>query len=137
MLGRIKDKIGEIEKYLQELYEMVPEFLEEYKTDFKTKAACERYFEKIVEATVDLAFLIIRHKKLKYPEDEESSFIILFENNIISKNLFYQLRHAKGMRNVIVHQYGVIDDEKIFNALKENLEKDINEFIKSIRLNLK
>ncbi len=132
---RIQDKIEQIEKFKEELYEMIPQNmnLEEYIIDLKTKAICERYFEKIIEGVVDLAFLIIREKELKMPEDEESSFIILSENRIISEILAARFKEAKGMRNVIVHQYGEIDDEKVFHAVFEELEKDINEFLHNIK----
>lgn len=56
MNERIKDKIEEIEKYLDELVEISPSTLDRYIEDFKTRAACERYTEKIIEAVVDLAF---------------------------------------------------------------------------------
>jgi uncharacterized protein YutE (UPF0331/DUF86 family) len=137
MNERIKDKIEQIEKFLQELSEMVPKSLEEYKKDFIRKAACERYVEKIIEAMLDLTFLIIRFKSFKNPEDEENSLAILYENKIISKDLSENLRKAKGMRNVIVHEYGMIDDEKIFHAVYKELEKDMKEFIKSIELSLR
>jgi len=139
MKERIKDKITDIEKYLSELYKNIPLDLdvEDYNKDIKTKAVCERYLEKIIEAVIDLTFLIIRFKSLKVPEDEESSFTILCENKLISKNLSENLKKAKGMRNVIVHEYGTIDDEKVFHAIYEELEKDIKEFIKSIELSLK
>ena len=41
---RIQDKIGEIEKYLEELSEIQPENFENYKNDFKTKTTSEKYF---------------------------------------------------------------------------------------------
>ncbi|MEK6951775.1 MAG: hypothetical protein AABX29_02060 [Nanoarchaeota archaeon] len=56
MVERIEEKIDEIENYLEELLTIIPDNLDVYLKDFKTKAACERYFEKIIEATVDLAF---------------------------------------------------------------------------------
>ena len=52
---RIKDKIKEIEGYLSELSEIIPKSFEEYK-EIKNKAACERYFEKIIESVIDLSF---------------------------------------------------------------------------------
>jgi uncharacterized protein YutE (UPF0331/DUF86 family) len=139
MNERIKDKIEDIERYISELYENIPLNLdiEDYKKDIKTKAICERYFEKIVEAIIDIVFLMIKEKKLKIPEDEESSFKILSQNNIISIELAKKLIDAKGMRNIIVHEYGTIDDEKIFHAIYKELEKDTKEFIKSIELSLK
>ena len=44
--NRISDKINEIETYLEELEEITPNSFNAYAKDFKTKAACERYFEK-------------------------------------------------------------------------------------------
>jgi len=132
-MSRINDKIEEIEKYLQELNEIIPAEYEEYISNLEKRAACERYFEKIVEAVVDLAFLTIRNKNLKMPEDEESSFSIFAEQNIISEELAEKLRNAKGMRNIIAHEYGKIDDELVFEAVSEHLEKDIKEFINIIK----
>ena len=136
-IDRINDKIEQIEKYLSELYEFFPYELEIYLRDFGKKAASERYFEKVVEAIVDLVFLVIKEKKLKIPEDEESSFIILADNNIISLELAKRLKDAKGMRNFIAHEYGEIDDVKVFNAINEQLEADVKEFINSIKVILK
>lgn len=133
MNERIKDKIENIEKYLDELLEIIPEDFKEYKKDFKTKAACERYFEKIVEAVVDLAFLFIKEKKLKLPEEDKQEFDILFEEKIISSDLSKKLKSAKGMRNLIAHEYGYVDDEIVFNSITEELERDITDFIKQIK----
>ena len=132
-MGRIEDKRKEIEKYLEELRAIVPKTIEEYATNIEKKAACERYIEKIVEAAIDLAFLIIKSNKLRIPEDDGDAFTILSENNIIASSLATKLRNAKGMKNIIAHQYGKIDDEIIFEALSGQLEKDVMEFIESIK----
>ena len=130
---RIKNKIEEIENYLNELSEITPKSYEYYKKDLKTKAACERYFEKIIEAVVDLAFSIIRYKGLKIPEEDKQAFDILSEGEIISKELAEKLKDAKGMRNLISHEYGSVDNEIVFNSITEELGKDVNEFIKNIK----
>lgn len=130
---KISDKIIEIEKYLEELYEIFPISFEEYKIDFKSKAACERYFEKIIEAVVDLTFLVIKEKELKQPEYEKESFDILSKANIISETLSSKLQYAKGMRNIISHQYGKIDDQIVFNSINEELKEDVQKFIKAIK----
>jgi len=130
---RINDKIKEIEKYLEELSEIVPSSLDVYLKDFKTKAACERYAEKIIEAVVDLAFIFIKERKLKKPEDDYEAFEILKNNKIISKELLEKFKDAKGMRNFLAHRYGEINNKIIFNAVSKELEKDTEEFIKIIR----
>lgn len=103
---RIEEKINEIEKFIEELYNYFTPLnidLDEYKKDYKTKAICERYCEKIIEAIEDLAFLVINYKKLKFPEYEKEVFDILKDNKIISENLSKRFKTAKGMRNFIAH----------------------------------
>jgi len=136
-MNRINDKIQEIEKFLEELESVLPKDLDEYLNNFKIKAICERHFEKIVEAVVDISFLIIREKKFESPTDDENSFEILSNHNIISKELSIKLKAAKGMRNIIAHEYGKIDDKLVFEAVTQELIKDVNEFINQIEKELK
>lgn len=132
MNKRIEDKINEIETYLEELLEILPITFEEYK-DIKTKAACERYFEKIIEAVVDLAFLIIKDRHFKIPEEDKEAFDIISKEGIITPTLTQRLKEAKGMRNLIAHEYGSVDDEIVFEAITEQLERDVREFISQIK----
>jgi len=132
-MNRIKDKIDEVGKYINELSEIIPSNFEQYKFEFKTKAACERYFEKIIKLVVDLAFLVIKEHKLKIPEEDKQAFDILNEADIIPKELKETLKDAKGMRNIIAHKYGKIDDEMVFESLKEQLTHDVEEFIRQIK----
>ncbi len=131
-MERINEKIQDIEKFLEELEALIPNSLEEYKTDFKSKAACERYCEKIMEAAIDLIFLIIKERKLQKPRDDKNAIEILFKNNIISKDISRKLQDAKGMRNILAHEYGEVNDKIVFDALKDELINDINQFIKEV-----
>lgn len=132
MKNRINDKILEIEQFLEELESSLPENFEQYKTDFKLRAIGERYFEKIIEAVVDLAFFIIKDKNLKQPDEDKQAFDILSKEKIISGNLAEKLKDAKGMRNILAHEYGRIDNELIFHSISEELIPDVQEFLKVI-----
>jgi len=129
---RIDDKIDEIDRYLEELISITPKDFRKYSSDIKTKAACERYFEKIVESITDLAFLIIKDKGLRSPEDDKQAFDILAEEKEISKALGDRLKAAKGMRNILAHQYGQVDDEIVFEAITREIITDAKEFISGI-----
>ena len=107
---RITDKIEEIQEYLAELEEFMPDTFEGYRHDSKTKAACERYFEKIIEAAVDLAYLVIKNNGFKIPDDDKGAFDILAKEGIITEILAARLKDAKGMRNIISHEYGTVED---------------------------
>ena len=132
MEKRIKDKIKEVEQGLSELYSIFPDTLEDYKKDFKTKAACERYVEKIIESVIDLAYLLIKKQKLKIPNDDTEALAILNKNNIISETLMKKLKDAKGMRNIIAHEYGKIEEEIVFDSIKGELKEDIEGFLEAI-----
>ena len=132
-MTKITDKIEEIKKYLDELADIVPDKFEEYKSNNLVKAGCERYFEKIVEAITDVSFMIIARNKFKIPEDDIDAFRILLEHKIIKEELYKKLKQAKGMRNIISHQYGRIDDKIVFEAIKEEIDKDAREFIGSVK----
>lgn len=132
-MNRINDKIDEINEYLRELAELVPTNFEEYKSSNLTRAACERYAEKIIEAVTDLAFLVIKIKKFEIPEDDTDAFNILLENKLIDNDLAKKLKDAKRMKNIISHQYGKIDDEIVFEAITEKLGNDVREFVESVK----
>ena len=42
---RIDEKIEEIETHLEQIYSWLPEELEEYEKDIKSRVACEKVFE--------------------------------------------------------------------------------------------
>jgi len=133
MTGRISDKISEIEKFLEELESSLPTNFEEYKRDYKIRAISERYFEKIIEAIIDLSFMIVKEKNLKQPEHEKQVFDILKNEGIISEILATRLKDSKGMRNIIAHEYGKIDDELVFGFITKEIIRDANEFIDLIK----
>ena len=137
MNGRANDKIKEVECYLVELEEFCPASFEEYLNDTKAKAACERYAEKIIEAVVDLAFLLIKNKGFNLPEEDKQAFDILANEKVISDELAKRLKDAKGMRNILAHEYGEVNDEIVFNSISEELVKDAREFIKEVKKRLR
>lgn len=131
-MKRSVDKKKEIEKYLEELESVLPNSLDNYIKDFKIRAVCERYFEKIVEAAVDLAFIVIKEKDMEMPDEDKKSFAILFEAGIISEEISEKMQDAKGMRNIIAHEYGEINDELVFYAVTEELIDDVRKFLEEL-----
>jgi len=71
------------------------------------------------------------------PEEDEAIFDTLYQEKIISNEFLQKLRDIKGMRNFIIHQYGKINDELVFEVITEQLERDIKEFINIIKEVLK
>lgn len=132
-MSRIKDKVEEINKFLEEFKKIIPDTFKKYESNIEKKAACERYFEKIVEAAVDLTFLIIKEIGLRDAKEDTDAFVVLAEAGFIDKELSEKLQDAKSMRNLIVHQYEIIEDIRVYEAVKDKLPADINNFLSKIK----
>ena len=127
------DKVVEIEGYVDNLKNFLPESFEEYANDEMRKAACERFCEKIVEGVIDLVFIVIKGKGFRFPSSNGDALNVLSENNIISSELSDKLCNAKSMRNWLAHRYGKVNDRLVFYSLKEELINDVEEFLEAVR----
>ena len=116
---RILSKIDEMSSYLNELNEIKPVSLNEYKSSIKIKRSCERLLQITIECVIDICNILISELRLGLPSDEEEIFDKLSKNKIISKKLGNKLNDMKGFRNILVHKYGLIDDERAFENLGE------------------
>ncbi len=133
MRERIKEKINQIEKYLEKILNIVPETFEEYSENEEKKWSCERGVERIAEALADLGFLILKEREIEEDLDDFIVFDILAKYKVISGELSKKMQELKSMRNIIVHLYGEVNDETVYNSIKNELEKDVNDFLDSIR----
>jgi len=69
------------------------------------------------------------------PSSEDELFNKLEKNKIISDKTCAILKEMKGFRNILVHKYGEVDDELVFENIS-NLE-DFESFINEISIFLK
>ena len=126
---RLDEKIELIERYLDEIESVLPVSLEEYKADFKIQAIFERYFERIIETVIDVSFYVVKLKGFRIPENEKNVFDVLNDEEIIDDVLRVRLKEAKGMRNIIAHQYGDLDIEMVYDSIVNELLVDARKFV--------
>ena len=128
---RILEKIDEMENYLRELEEYLPEQEEDYLNNSLRKRACERAFQLASENLLDICNLIISEKGFGMPSDSKDSVRKLAENRVLPASLSTRLEELVGFRNLLVHQYGRVDDSRSYSYLNMEL-KDFYEFIEII-----
>lgn len=133
---RILSKIDELDSYLGELEKIKLSDFEEYKNSIKDKRACERLLQISIECVVDICNLIITGLKLGLPYDEEETFEKLEQNKIIPQELKKILVGMKGFRNILVHKYGNVNNEIVFEMFSDKLG-DFDKFKDEIILFLK
>ena len=103
----------------------MPNNEEELVEDDVKRRSIERSVEIALEATLDLARLIISVKNLPKAQTNSELFDILAENHIIPHKFADKIRGIGNLRNILVHEYTGIDYEILFETLKdlEDLEK--------------
>lgn len=128
---RISDKLDELERYLGELRDDLPEKQEHYIQNRRRRRACEKDFELLSECVVDICNLVISGKELGKPADNKDSVNKLVENSILPKSLGERIKNMLGLRNLLVHKYGKIDNSQVYDHFREELS-DVHDFIEKM-----
>jgi len=135
--NRILTKFDELNSYLEELESIKPLNFEEYCSSIKEKRSCERLLQISIEAVIDICNILVSELNLGLPSEEEEIFKKLEGKRIITKSLSAILSGMKGVRNILVHKYGTVKDEIIFEIVSEKLgdfekfKEEIINFLKS------
>ncbi|MBS1113016.1 MAG: hypothetical protein H6Q92_779 [Nitrospirae bacterium] len=85
----------------------------------------------MIETCVDIANHIISDVGMRIPETYADTFKVLYENKIINQELFSVMGKMAKFRNVVVHQYEVIDSAIVILILQKHLS-DFQQFRNSI-----
>jgi uncharacterized protein YutE (UPF0331/DUF86 family) len=117
---RLLAKLDELDGYLGELRSIAPARFEEY-LRVEKKRACERLVQMSVEAVIDACALLVTGLRLGLPGDEDDLFDKLVRRAVISTPMADTLRRMKGLRNLLVHEYGRVNDEIVFDAARHHL----------------
>ena len=104
-----------------ELEDIKPVSLNEYKNSVEKRRACERLLQIAVESVIDICNVLVSNLRLGIPNDEDALFEKLKNKKVISEDMQSTLRTMKCFRNIPVHKYGEVDDERVFEVLSERL----------------
>jgi uncharacterized protein YutE (UPF0331/DUF86 family) len=133
---RILSKLDELETYLRELRQVVPGSYAEYRGSVEKRRATERLLQIAVECVLDVCSFFVSGLRLGLPAEEEALFDKLEGANLISPVLGGKLRSMRGFRNILVHEYGAVDDAvvyKIATTRVDDLRAFKNEVIEALR----
>jgi uncharacterized protein YutE (UPF0331/DUF86 family) len=119
---RILAKLDELDGYLGELSQVIPSSFGEYRDSVAARRACERLLQISVECALDICSLFVSGLRLGLPADEEDLIQKLERAGLISSALGALLNSMKGFRNVIVHEYGHVDDSIVYEIATKRLQ---------------
>lgn len=86
---------------------------------------------EVVAATIDIANHVIASQGYDRPDSYREYFQILAEKDVIEAGLADRLGSMAGFRNILVHRYEDLDDERLESILETRLD-DIEEFVAAV-----
>lgn len=127
----VQNKLAQLAEYLNDLQEAQGAALEEFRTDKKIRRYVERTLHLAIECCLDIGSHIIADNGWREPVDNKDVFYILKEHAVIDDALLPNLQKMAQFRNVLVHDYAIIDLDIVYRVLKHDLS-DIREFVRAV-----
>lgn len=129
----VEKKINQIIEYLEELEPIITKMSdEEIRKDYFKYHTAERLLQLIVDTILDVNIHFIKEKKLIVPDDLQSTFITLADNNLLPNDFAVKIAPVVGLRNRIVHRYDSLDKKTFIEKLKNNFN-DFKEYLVRIK----
>jgi len=126
-----KEKLKKIEDYYEKLNELLEEPIETILENFKSYFAIERAFILIVDEMIDINTHFVQKLNLNLPDDFQSMFIALGENNILPAKFAEKIAPVVGLRNRLVHRYEEINRRMAIELIQKE-KGDFREYVKFI-----
>lgn len=127
---RILSKIDELNVYLAELKEIIPSDFKEYQK-IEKKRSCERLLQLEIECVIDICKMFVSGLKLGLPVEENDIFDKMLKKKILSEKAVLVLKKMRGFRNILIHEYAVVNDKLVYEKAKGCL-KDFEKIKKEI-----
>jgi len=129
--NKIMKLTSEIFNSLEKLRELSNIEKEDFLKD-EYKIASAKYFLLVsIGAVIDISSHLISKNRFRAPENYADTFKVLYEEELLPEYLMIKLIEMAKFRNRLVHIYWELDDELIYQLIKEDI-KDIEEFVDNI-----
>jgi len=90
------------------------------------KYAVRYHIIVVAEALIALTLHIVRRKYDLQPETPIHALKILKDKHLVTEQEYIDLVNLFKLRNLLVHRYWIIDDEKIYHNVKRNFRNIVN-----------
>lgn len=130
-IGRVRSLLDRILGELGDLRRLAALSDDELIMDPDKMAAVKYRMVVSVEAAIDVAEHVIASEGWPAPDSFAEAFATLGTKGWLSERLSLAMQDAARFRNLLVHGYAEVDDERVREILRENLE-DLSEFTRAM-----
>lgn len=119
----VRSKLGLLHEVLRDLK---PHIIAERAVQEKAHYEIERQVQLAVDLSATIARRILMLKGMPVPETSREVFLALVKARVISPVIGGELAKTVGLRNLIVHEYGIIDYSLFFGGLRNGYKAFVN-----------
>lgn len=124
-------KAGSVRRHLKRVIDKRDIDLETFMQDIDRQESILFNLQIAIQNCIDVAAHIISDDGLGVPGSANEMLYLLEENGYVNHKITEKMVKAVGFRNLIVHEYGKIELQQVFQVVHADL-KDIEEFMSSI-----
>lgn len=135
-LKKLRKKAADIRNAVEKLTTFTTQPVEEYLKDHKSIAASKYYLLVAAEAAIDICNHLAARLARRAPDSYAECFQVLAKENVVSSPLAERLIRMARFRNLLIHQYGDVDDRKVYDIICYNLD-DLDLFLTELATLLK
>jgi uncharacterized protein YutE (UPF0331/DUF86 family) len=130
-IDRIRQIMGEINAALHKLARYSGISVEEFLSSSEKVDSAKYNLIIAIEGAIDICNSIVARAGGRAPQDHADCFAILGELKLINGEYVDRLKRMAKFRNLLVHLYWKVDDRKVYQILKEDIQ-DIKDYLKVI-----
>jgi uncharacterized protein YutE (UPF0331/DUF86 family) len=112
----VTERLKELDRVLQELHRHEGLTVDDLQADLSQRWIVERGLIAAAALILDIADHILSGEFGLYASSYEASLQILHEKQVISSQLYSQIKGLGGFRNVLVHLYQEIDVQQVWQG---------------------
>ncbi len=127
----ISAKFDIIERDMEFLNEFKEMDEDDFLNNYKNIQSAKYSLLEIIEACIDISNHIVAAKMFGRIEEYREIFHMLGLRRVLDKDLALRLEDMAGFRNLLVHRYGNIDNLRVLEIIKNDLD-DVLLFEKEI-----
>jgi len=130
-LERLNTLAGEIRRAKQKIESLLKLSQEEVISNADYLGSLKYHLIVAIQAAIDICYHIIAQRGTKAPQNYGDCFVCLVEMGILEKDLGARLADMVKFRNLLIHLYWQVDDQRVYKTAKENIG-DFELFIKAL-----
>ena len=118
---RIRDLLGNIAEAQGRLRELGQLSEAEFLADYRNTESAKYLLIVATEAAIDLCNHIVARQGGRAPQDYADCFAILADLKVIKPDLAKRLKRMARFRNLLVHLYWKVDNQRVHQIIQKNL----------------